>query len=50
MAERWPAATLYLHKRNEPILFHNEVDLLAEEADVAVENSPSPFFQECFRK
>ena len=48
MAERRSAAALYLHKRDEPILFHHEVDLLAEEANVTVEDSPTPLFQEAF--
>ncbi len=48
MSERRPAATLYFHERNESILFHHEVDLLAEEANVTVEDSPTPLFQETF--
>ncbi len=48
MSEPWPAATLYFHERNESVLFHHEVDLLAEEANVAVEDSPTPLFQEAF--
>jgi len=48
MAERRPAATLYLHKCDESILFHYEVDLLAEKAKVAVKDSPTPLNQEDF--
>ena len=48
MAERGPAATLYLDKRNESILLHHEVDLFAEKAKVAVKDSPTPLNQEDF--
>ncbi len=48
MPERRTATTLYFHERNESILFHHEVDLLAEEANVTVEDSPTPLFQEAF--
>jgi hypothetical protein len=48
MAERGPAAALYLHKRNEPILLNHEVDLLAEKSHVAVKDSPTPLLQEDF--
>ncbi len=48
MAERGPAAALYLHKRDESILLHHEVDLLVEKANVAVEDSPTPLLQEDF--
>ena len=46
MTERGPAASFYLHKRNESILFHNEVDLLAEKTDITIEDPPTPFLQE----
>ncbi len=48
MAERGPAAALYLHKRDESILLHHEVDLLAEKSNVAVKDSPAPLLQEDF--
>ena len=48
MAECGPAAALYLHKSDESILLHHEVDLLAEKANVAVEDSPAPLLQEGF--
>jgi hypothetical protein len=48
MAERGPAATLYLDKSNESILLHHEVDLFAEKANVAVQDSPTPLNQEVF--
>ena len=48
MAERGPAATLYLDKCNESILLHHEVDLFAEKAKVAVKDSPTPLNQEDF--
>ena len=48
MAERGPAAALYLHKRDDSILLHHEVDLLAEKAHVAVKDSPAPLLQEGF--
>ena len=48
MAERGPAAALYLHKRDESILLHYEVDLLVEKANVTVEDSPTPLLQEDF--
>ncbi len=48
MAERGPAAALYLHKRDESILFHHEVDLPAEKSNVAVKDSPTPRLQEGF--
>ncbi len=48
MAERGPAAALYLHKRDESILLHHEVDLPAEKTNVAVKDSPTPLLQEGF--
>ena len=48
MSERRPATPLYLHKRDEPILFHYEIDLLAKEANVTVKNSPTSLIQEGF--
>ncbi len=48
MAERRPAAALYLHKRDESILFHHEVDLLTEETNVTVQDPPTPLLEEAF--
>ncbi len=48
MAECGPAAALYLHKSDQSILLHYEVDLLAEKANVAVKDSPAPLLQEGF--
>jgi len=48
MAECGPAAALYLHKSDQSILLHHEVDLLAEKANVAVKDSPAPLLQEGF--
>ncbi len=48
MAECGPTASLHFHKRDEPILLHHEVDFLTEKANVAVEHSPTPLFQEGF--
>ena len=48
MTERRTAAALYLHKCDESILLHHEVDLLVEKANVAVEDSPTPLLQEDF--
>ncbi len=50
MTERRTAAALYLHKRDESILLDNEVDLLAEKANIAVKDSPTPLLQEGFGK
>ena len=46
MSERRPATPFYLHKRNDPILFHHQIDLLAEETNVALKDSPSSLVQE----
>ena len=48
MSECRPATPFYLHERNEPILFHHEVDLLAEKPNVTVEDSPTLLTQEAF--
>jgi len=48
MAERWPATPFYLHKGNESLLFHHQVDLLAEETNVTVKDSPTRLVQEAF--
>ncbi len=48
MTERRTAAALYLHKRDESILLDHEVDLLAEKANIAVKDSPTPLLQEGF--
>ena len=48
MAERRPAAALYLHERNESIFFHHEADLLAEETNVTVKDPPTPLLEEAF--
>ena len=45
MAERGPAATLYLDKCDESILFNHEVDLFTEKAKIAVKDSPTPLNQ-----
>ena len=46
MSERRPATPFYLHKRDEPVLFHYEIDLLAKEANVALKHSPTSLVQE----
>ena len=46
MSERRPVTPFYLHKRNDPILFHHQIDLLAEETNVALKDSPSSLVQE----
>ncbi len=48
MAERGPAAALYLHKGDESILLHHEIDLLTEKTNVTVEDPPTPLLQEGF--
>ncbi len=48
MAERGPAAALYLHKRNDSFLLHHEIDLLPEKTNVTVEDSPTLLLQEGF--
>lgn len=48
MAKRRTGTPFYLHKRNEPILFDHEIDLLTEEANVTVEHSPTSLIQESF--
>ena len=45
MSKRRPAAAFYFHKRDEFILFHDEVDLLTEEANVTIQDSPTPLLQ-----
>ena len=46
MAERGAAAAFYLYKRDEPVLFHHEVDLLAEKTNITIEDSPTLLLQE----
>ena len=46
MPESRPAPAFYLHERDEPILFHHEVDLFAEKTNVTIEDSPTRRFQE----
>ena len=46
MAERGPATTFYLYKRDESILLHYEVDLLAEKTNITIEDPPTPLPQE----
>ncbi len=46
MGERGPATTFYLHKRDESILLHHEVDLLAEKTNITIEDPPTPLLQE----
>jgi hypothetical protein len=46
MSERRPATPSYLHKHNNPILFHHQIDLLAEETKVALKDSSSSLVQE----
>jgi hypothetical protein len=46
MSERRPATPFYLHKHNNPILFHHQIDFLAEETNVALKDSPSSLVQE----
>ena len=46
MSERRPATPFCLHKHNNPILFHHPIDLLAEETNVPLKDSPSSLVQE----
>ncbi len=48
MAKRRPTTPFYLHKRDQSILFHHEVNLLAEETNVTIKDSPTPLIQEAF--
>ena len=45
MSERRTATPFYLHKPNNPILFHHQIDLLAEETNVALKDPPSSLVQ-----
>ena len=48
MTERRPSTPFYFYKCNEAVLFHHEVDFLAEKTNVAVEDSPTRLAQEAF--
>jgi hypothetical protein len=46
MDKSGPAAAFYLHKRDEPTLFHHEVDLPVKKKNVTIEDPPPCLFQE----